>query len=156
VCGVEKQGARLTLHDVVSVSDETNADCQGDNGDLPKRNLLLGLGGVASAPGGVHTSPDTDGVTDIVGTVREGGSAGGDNLDEGVQVLGLVGILGSVSVNALHTTTFGSAENTDLSKGKLVRLRLAMEHLLTPCGYHSGDRTSGRRQRRQESGSSKP
>jgi hypothetical protein len=79
VCGVEKQGARLTLHDVVSVSDETNADCQGDNGDLPKRNLLLGLGGVASAPGGVHTSPDTDGVTDIVGTVREGGSAGGDN-----------------------------------------------------------------------------
>jgi hypothetical protein len=156
VCGVEKQGARLTLHDVVTVSDETEADGQGDDSDLPQRNVCFGADSLTSGPSRVHGSPDTDGVTDIVGTVREGGSAGGDNLDEGVQVLGLVGILGSVSVNALHTTTFGSAENTDLSKGKLVRLRLAMEHLLTPCGYHSGDRTSGRRQRRQESGSSKP
>ena len=36
----------------------------------------------------------TDGVSNVVGSVSEGGSASGDNLEEGEEVLRLVGVLG--------------------------------------------------------------
>lgn len=106
---------RLTLHDVVTVGDETDTNGQSNHSDLPERHRLARLGGGTSAPGSVHTGPDTDSVADIVGTVGERGGTGSDNLDEGVQVFGLVGVLLGVVVDAGHTLAFGSALNTDLS-----------------------------------------
>ena len=92
---------------------------------MPSRDILLRLGGVAGAPGGVHTGPDTNSIADIVGTVGKGRGTGGDNLHEGVEVFGLVGILLGVGVYALHAATFGSAEHTDLSGCMLEMLRRA-------------------------------
>ena len=87
---------RLAFHNVVAVRDEPNTDCQGYHSDLPERNFFLGLGSVASAPSSVHTSPDTYGVANIIGTVGERGGTSGNDLHEGVQKLGLVRILRSV------------------------------------------------------------
>lgn len=85
------------LHDVVSVCDETNTDGEGHDGDLPRGNILLRLYGLAGLPRSVHTSPDTDGVSDIVGAVGEGCGTGSDDLDERVEVLDFVLVLGSLS-----------------------------------------------------------
>jgi hypothetical protein len=41
----------------------------------------------------------TDGIGDIVGTVGEGSSASSEDLEEGVKVLGIVGILASTGVD---------------------------------------------------------
>jgi hypothetical protein len=106
---------RRTLHDVVSVGDESETDGQRHDGNLPKWDLLLRSDSLAGVPGTVHTSPDTDGVTDIVGTVSERSSASSDDLDEGVEILDLVGVLGSMSINAVHTTALRSTENANLS-----------------------------------------
>lgn len=107
-------GGKRTLHDVVTVGDETEADGQGHDGDLPELDGGLGLVGLAGRPGLVHGTPDTDRVTDIVGAVSEGGSAGGDDLDEGVQVLDLVGVLGGVAVDAVHAGALRGSHDTDL------------------------------------------
>lgn len=47
--------------------------------------------------------------------MSEGGSAGSDDLDEGVQVLDLVGVLGGVGIDTVHAATLRSAEDTNLS-----------------------------------------
>lgn len=73
---------RLTLHDVVTVCDETDADGQSHHSDLPKRNFLLGLRSGASAPGSVHASPDTNSVTNIVRTMGKRRGTCSDNLYE--------------------------------------------------------------------------
>jgi len=111
---------RLTLHDVVSVSDETNADRSSDNTNLPERNLGLLLGGSASRPSSVHTSPDTNSVTNIVGTVSERSSAGSNDLDKRVQVLNLVGVLGGMLVDTLHTATLRCSLDTHLGSVDVV------------------------------------
>ena len=59
------------LHDVVSVCYETKANGEGHDRNLPKRNVLLRLDGRARSPRAIHTGPDTDGVSDVVRTVRE-------------------------------------------------------------------------------------
>jgi hypothetical protein len=87
---------------------------------LPQRNIRLGADGLASGPSRVHGSPDTDGITHIVGTVCERCSAGSDDLNEGVEVLDLVGVLGCICVNTLHATTFRSSEHTDLRTVNIV------------------------------------
>jgi len=81
----------------VSVGNETNANSESDDCDLPKGNFFLGSGSLSSAPRSVHTSPDTDGISDIVCSVGERGSAGSDNLDEGVQVLNFILVLDGLS-----------------------------------------------------------
>jgi len=108
------------LHDVVTVGDETERQCGGKNSQLPDRNRCLGLSGVTGGPGRVDDSPGTDGVTDIVGTVSERSSAGGENLDERVGVLNLVGVLLSVAVDALHTSALGGSVNTSLGSVDVV------------------------------------
>ena len=102
------------LHDVVSISDETKADGQGNNSNLPQLDGDLGLAGLAGAPGRVHGGPDTDSVTDIVGTVGERGSAGSDDLDKAVEMLDFIGVLCGVGVDTVHATSLRSSENTDL------------------------------------------
>jgi len=46
--------------------------------------------------------------------VSEGRGTGSDDLDEGVQVLNLVGVAGSVSVNTSHALALRSTKNTKL------------------------------------------
>lgn len=111
---------RHTLHDVVTISDEADADGEGNDSDLPERHFLLLLRWPGLGPCDVHASPDTDSITDIVGTVGERGGAGSDDLDERVQVLDLVGVLGGVGVDAFHTATLGSAHDSDLSLVNIV------------------------------------
>lgn len=110
----------LTLHDVVTVSDETEANSQSDNSNLPGSDIGLGGSGLASRPGTVHTSPDANSVANIVGTVSERGSAGSDDLDEGVEMLDLVGVLLGVAVHALHAATLGRSGNADLGSVDVV------------------------------------
>ena len=90
---------RLTLHDVVTVCDETNANSESNDSDLPERDRNLLVTSLTSAPSFVHSRPDTDGITNIVGTVSEGSSASGEDLEEGEKVLGIVGILASTGMN---------------------------------------------------------
>jgi hypothetical protein len=108
------------LHDVVAVGDETKRQSSGEDGQLPNRNGSLGLGGVTGVPGRVDNSPRTDSVTDIVGAVSERGSAGSENLDEGVGVLDLVGVLRSVGVDALHAATLRRTVDTSLGSVDIV------------------------------------
>ena len=112
---------RLTSHDVVTVSDKSETDGQGDDGDLPQRNIGLGADSLASGPSGVHSSPDTDGVTDIVSTVGEGCGTGSDDLNEGVEVLDLVRVLRCMCVHTFHAATFRSSKHTDLRAVNIVR-----------------------------------
>ena len=112
---------RLTSHDVVTVGDETETDGQGDDSDLPKRDICLGADSLTGRPSRVHGSPDTNGVTDIIGTVCEGCGTGSDDLNEGVEVFDLVGVLGCIRVHTFHTTTFGSSKHTDLRTVDVIR-----------------------------------
>lgn len=73
-----------TFHDVVSVGDEPDTDGQRHDGDLPQGNGVFSGAGGARGPGGVHGGPDTDSVTNVVGTVGERRGASGDDLDVGV------------------------------------------------------------------------
>jgi hypothetical protein len=79
------------------------------------KTYLLGFDRGTGGPGSVHGSPNTDSVTNIVGTVSEGSSAGGDDLNERVKIFDLVGVAGSMSVNTSHALSFWSTENTKLS-----------------------------------------
>lgn len=90
-------------HDVVTVEDESSNEDQGDDGNLPEWDGELGCSSVTGVPGAVDDGPRRDGVSDVVGAVSEGGCAGSDQLDEGVGVLDLVGVLCSVRVDLLHT-----------------------------------------------------
>lgn len=104
----------LTSHDVITVSDETEADRQSDDGDLPEGDRSFGTDRLACRPSGVHGGPDAHGVSDVVGAVREGCRAGGDDLHERVQVLDFVGVFGSVRVHAVHAAAFRGSEDADL------------------------------------------
>jgi hypothetical protein len=108
------------LHDVVTVGDETKRQRSGENSELPNGNRGLGLRCFTSVPGTVDDSPRTDSVSNIVGAVSEGGSAGSEDLDERVGVLDLVGVLLSVAVDALHTATFGSTVDTSLGSVNVI------------------------------------
>lgn len=112
---------QLTLHDVVAVSDETETDSQGNDGDLPQGHISLSADSLTSRPSRVHGSPDTDSVADIVGTVSEGSGTGGDDLHEGVEIFYFVGVLFRVRVDAIHAATLRSSEDTDLSAVDVVR-----------------------------------
>jgi hypothetical protein len=110
----------LTLHDVVTVGDKTDGNAQSQNSELPDGDCGLGSNGVTSRPGRVDSSPGADRVTDIIGTVSEGGSAGSQDLDERVGVLDLVGVLLGGIVNTLHALTLGGTGNTALSSVDIV------------------------------------
>ena len=102
------------LHDVEAVGDEAGDEREDQNGELPERDLGLRLCGIAGAPGAVDDGPGADGVADVVGAVREGSSAGRDDLDEGVGELDLVGVLLRAGVGALHAGALGRAGDTSL------------------------------------------
>ncbi len=70
------------LHDVVTVGDQTKRKSGREDSKLPDGDGSFGLSGITGVPGRVDDSPGTDSITDIVGTVSERGSAGGENLDE--------------------------------------------------------------------------
>jgi len=82
--------------------------------ELPKRNFGLGGAGVSGGPSGIHACPDTNSVTNIIGTVGKRSSTGGDDLYVRVKMFDLVGVLGSVTVDTLHATTLGGVVDTDL------------------------------------------
>ena len=102
------------LHNVVAVSDETERECSREDGELPDGYGCLGLRGFACVPRAVDDGPGTDGVSDVVGAVGEGGGAGGEDLDEGVGVLDFVGVFLCVAVDTLHAAAFGCAVDTSL------------------------------------------
>lgn len=110
----------LTLHDVVTVGAETERNTDSKNSQLPDGNRGLGSSGLTSRPGSIDSSPGADGVTDIVGTVSEGSSAGSENLDERVGVLNLVGVLLGSGIDTLHTLTLGGTGNTRLGSVNIV------------------------------------
>lgn len=102
------------LHDIVAVGDETKGQGGREDSKLPDRDRSLGSSSVTSVPCRVDDSPGADSVTNVVGTVGERGSAGSEDLDEGVSVLDLVGVLLSVTVNALHPLALRSTVDTSL------------------------------------------
>lgn len=66
-------------------------------------------------PGRINDGPRSDRVSNVVGTVSKGGSAGSDDLDKRVRVLDLIGVLGSGPVHALHTLAIGGSFDASLS-----------------------------------------
>lgn len=116
----EKVYIKHTLHNVITVSDETERNRETQNAELPLGDGGLGLEGVAGGPGGVDDGPGADGVADVVGAVGEGGGAGREHLDERVQVLDLVGVLGRVRVDALHAPAVGRAVDAVLRRVDVV------------------------------------
>lgn len=61
----------LTLHDIVTVSAETERDGKSKDGELPGLDGKLGLGSITSLPSRVNDGPWGNRVSDIVGTVGE-------------------------------------------------------------------------------------
>lgn len=108
------------LHDVVTVGDEADRDGGGEDSKLPHGDRGVLLGRLPIHPGVVDDSPGTNRVTDVVGAVRKGSSAGSEDLDEGVDVFDLVGILGSIGVDALHAGTLGRTVDAGLSSVDVV------------------------------------
>ena len=63
-------------HDVVSVSDETHDENDGQDCDLPSSDWKFGFGDISRVPGCVNYGPRSDCVSNIVGTMSErGGTA---------------------------------------------------------------------------------
>jgi hypothetical protein len=62
---------KFTLHDVVTIENETKGDGERKDSKLPEWDWGLGLSSLSSVPGTVDDSPWTDRVTDIVSTVSE-------------------------------------------------------------------------------------
>lgn len=122
------------LHDVVSVGDQTERQSGGENSKLPDGYGSLGLGGVTGVPGRVDDSPWADGVTNVVGAVSERSSASSENLDERVGVLDLVGVLGGVGVDTLHTATLRSTVDTSLGSVDII-----VDTVESTNNNHSGD-----------------
>jgi hypothetical protein len=110
----------LTLHDVVTVGAEAERNPESKDSQLPDGDRGLGTSSLASRPGRIDSSPGADRVTDIVGTVGEGSSAGSENLDERVGVLDLVGVLLGSGIDTLHTLTLRGADNTRLGSVDVV------------------------------------
>lgn len=86
-----------------SVSPETDDKGSTSINQGPDGNGGLG-GELAGRPDEVDGSEGTDSVTDIVGTVGERGGGGGENLEEGVGVLGLVVVVAGAGVHLLDVT----------------------------------------------------
>ena len=66
-------------------------------------------------PRAVDDSPWTNGVSDIVCTVRERRCAGSENLHEGVGVLDLIGVFLGMCIHALHAFAFRGPGDSGLS-----------------------------------------
>ena len=86
----ERVERRLT---VVTVGGETDDDHGSSEREDPDGRLGLGCEGSGGLPDGVDGRVWADGVGDVIGSVGERGSAGGHDLEERVQVLGLVRVL---------------------------------------------------------------
>lgn len=89
-------------HDVVAVSGQADDDHTSTKGEHPSWRRRIRGGGPTSVPNLVDGGKRSDGVGDIVGTVGERGGTGGHDLKEGVQVLGLVGVLVRSLVHSLQ------------------------------------------------------
>lgn len=101
-------------HDVVTIRDEAETDGESNDSNLPQWHRGFRSDSLTSRPGRVHGSPDTNSVTDIVGSVSKGCGAGGDDLNKRVEILDLVLVLGCVFVHTFHAATFWSAQDTEL------------------------------------------
>lgn len=90
-------------HEVVSVEPETDSQGSSSVGENPDLDFGLGRGNVC-LPDGEDSGERADSVGDIVGTVGEGGGGCGQNLEEGIGVLGLVVVLWSGIVDTLKVS----------------------------------------------------
>lgn len=99
---------------------ETGRHGKSEDSELPKRDGSGFRGSRTSVPCAVDDSPRTDRVTDVVGAMSKRCGTGGDDLDERVGVLDLVGVLLGMSVDSLHALTFRSTLNTVLSSMNVV------------------------------------
>nr|POF07165.1 hypothetical protein CFP56_31789 [Quercus suber] len=97
------------------IGDEAERDGCGQDGELPDGHRRFRGGRVTGVPGRVDDSPRTDRITDVVGAVSERGSASGQDLDERVGVLDLVGVLLCVGIHPFHALTLGRAGDARLS-----------------------------------------
>ena len=74
----------------IAVSDESDANRECDDGDLPKGNLFFRSDSLSSAPRAIHTCPDADCISDVIGAMSEGCCAGRNDLDKRVEVFDLI------------------------------------------------------------------
>lgn len=119
---VERQSVTQVAHDVVSVGPDTEGDTSTTEAENPDWDFGLASGDRAGVPDLVDSGVRTDGVGDVVGTVGEGGSAGGHDLHERVQELGLVVVVLDAGVHLLEIT------------GKNALLLLHVDNVLVDTG----------------------
>lgn len=97
---VKGQTVAKNLHDVVTVGPDTKSNTGTTEAENPNRDSRLGTLKRARAPDLVDGGIGTNGVGDIVSTVGERGGTGSHDLDEGVEVLGLVVVVRDVGVDS--------------------------------------------------------
>lgn len=101
--GVRSKAVTQYAHDVVSVSGETDDNpCTTENENPDRDVRVLACDGIG-APDVVYNGVWANCVGNIVGTMRKGGGASGHDLDERVQVLGVVVELLSVILHLGQT-----------------------------------------------------
>lgn len=84
-------------------SDDNHSTTKDKNPDWDRAVLARDLSGIPDFKDGRVWA---DGIGDIVGTVSKGSSASGQDLEEGIQVLGLVVILRSAEMDSMQSLSF--------------------------------------------------
>ena len=100
---MESNAVTEHAHEVVAVEPEADGESRSSVRENPDWDCGLGRGNVG-LPDGEDGGEWTDGVGDIVGTMGKGGGRCGQNLEEGVGVLGLVVVVWCGIVDALEVT----------------------------------------------------
>lgn len=100
---MQSQSVSEIAHDVVPVCPETNDDTGTTVGEDPDGHVGLLLDG-AGVPDEVDGTEGSDGVGDIVCAVSEGSGSRGEDLEEGVEMLGFVVKVGGAGVEVLDVS----------------------------------------------------
>lgn len=101
---MEGESVSKISHDVVTVCPETDNDSSGAISQDPDRNRSL-RAGLTGRPDEVDGSEGADCVRDVVGAVGKRGSSSGHDLEEGVEMLGLVVKVGGAGVHVDNVTS---------------------------------------------------
>lgn len=98
---MQRESIPQVAHDVVAVGPETDDERCGPVTENPDGDGGFGFQG-AGVPDEVDGCEGADGIGYVVCAVREGGGGRGEDLQEGVGVLGFVGVVGCARVHGFE------------------------------------------------------
>lgn len=101
----QRNSVTQVSHDVVAISPETDDDAGTTKAENPDGDFRLLTRNKTGVPDLVDGGIGTDGIGNIVCSVNKRGGSGSHDLEEGVEVLGLVVKVCSTSVDLLNITS---------------------------------------------------